>query len=158
MGICKAIPLRCRPPPSLVRKPPPSLMREPCVSWFANQMSLFRAEGRQRCLSAVLMVRRYNRRFDAPPTRRRLDRAPPWSSPRWSCRRGVPMSVLSGEGYRRGCATSASASGRQYRPSPVLSESDREQVRDNELIWVSVSRPGSFHIFNEPAIPAKADS
>ena len=31
--------------------------------------------------------------IDAPPTRRRLDCAPPWSSPRWSCRRGVPMSV-----------------------------------------------------------------
>jgi hypothetical protein len=28
--------------------------------------------------------------------------------------------------------------------------SDREQVRDNELSWVSASQPGSSHIFNEP--------
>jgi hypothetical protein len=76
------------------------------------------AEGRQRCSSAVLMVRRFE----------------------------VPARVC----YVRVGVGSAVSS--------RLLLSGREQVRDNELSWVSASQPGSFHIFNESQqFPANAD-
>jgi hypothetical protein len=57
------------------------------------------------------------------------------------------------------CAPSA----RSYHPlAPLVSRDPMRDpvtvpVADNELSWVSASQPGSSHVFNEPAIPAKAD-
>ena len=117
-----------------------AVCRPPCVSWFASISIEAVRQVVAVKVDALWSSPPRSPRWSSPPwfprwSSVRLDCAPPWSYRL----RGLPMAVLFVEGCRRGCATSASASAVSSR----LLLSGREQVRDNELSWVSASQPGS---------------